>query len=120
MARFSPNLVMIPTQKYKQFLSELIRRHMLILGPNVARDVAYLVVGLFIDSSGEVLELKGDQLLITKDLIGGYNNLSAPVTQLITYQLLEKYPDIRAEYNEPITNISLTCTLPKPELEAAE
>ena len=102
---------MIPTQKYKKFLSDLIRRHMLILGPNIARDVAAGVRGLFIDSSGEVSRLDGDQLLITKDLVGGYMNLSAPVTQLITYQLLEQYPDIRAEYNDPITDISLTCSL---------
>ncbi len=105
---------MIPIQKYKRFLSDLIRRHMLILGPNIARDVAFSVEGLVIDNSGDVSELKGDQLLITQDLIAGYTNLCAPVTQLITYQLLEQYPDIRAEYNDPITDINLTCSLMEP------
>lgn len=106
---------MIPTQKYKKFLSDLIRRHMLILGPNIARDVAFGVQGLVIDSSGDVRELNGDQLLITKDLINGYINLSSPVTQLITYQLLEQNPDIKAEYNDPITEIDLTCSLTERE-----
>jgi len=93
----------------------LIRRHMLILGPNIARDVAFQVQGLSVDSSGDVSGISGDQLLITKDLIGGYMNLSAPVTQLIAYQLLEQYPDIRAEYNDPITDINLTCSLMERE-----
>lgn len=106
---------MIPTQKYKQFLSELIRRHMLILGPNIARDVALGVQGLAIDHSGEVVDLAGDRLLVTKDLVSGYTSLCAPVTQLITYQLLENYPDIRVEYNDPITHISLTCSLMERE-----
>lgn len=106
---------MIPTQNYKKFLSELIRRHMLILGPNIARDVAFGVQGLTIDSSGDVSAIAGDQLLITQDLIGGYTNLCAPVTQLITYQLLEQYPDIRAEYNDPISEINLTCSLMERE-----
>jgi hypothetical protein len=106
---------MIPTQKYKKFLSDLIRRHMLILGPNIARDVASQVEGLLVDSSGEVSDLTGDQLLVAKDLISGYMNLSAPVTQLIAYQLFEQYPDIRAEYNEPITEINLTCSLTEQE-----
>jgi hypothetical protein len=93
---------------------------MLILGPNIARDVALQVTGLFVDSTGDVRELRGDQLLITKDLIGGYMNLSAPVTQLIAYQLMEQYPDIRAEYNEPITNINLTCSLTEREASKAK
>lgn len=105
---------MIPIQKYKRFLSDLIRRHMLILGPNIARDVAFGVEGLSIDSSGDVSDIKGDQLLVMQDLIAGYTNLCAPVTQLITYQLLEQYPDIRAEYNDPITDINLTCSLMEP------
>lgn len=93
------------------FLSDLIRRHMLILGPNIARDVAFGVDGLIVDNSGDVSDLKGDNLLIMKDLIASYNNLCEPVTQLVTYQLLEQYPDVRAEYNDPITEINLTCSL---------
>lgn len=102
---------MIPIQKYKNFFSDLIRRHMLILGPNIARDVATRTAGLAVNQSGEVQDIKGDPLLILKDLLTGYRNLSDPVTQLVAYQLLEQYPGIKTEYNDPITQIDLTCAL---------
>ncbi len=84
---------------------------MAILGPNISRDVALQIPGLVIDASGEATEVTGDPLLVLQDLINGYTGLSAPVSQLILYELLEAAPDIRAEYNQPLQRIKLICSL---------
>lgn len=102
---------MTPISNYKKFLTELVRRHMAILGPNIARDVALQVQGLTIDATGEVTDLSGDAPLILEDLYNGYSALSAPVSQLILYDLMEKSPEIKADYNQPITKIKLVCAL---------
>jgi len=84
---------------------------MAILGPNISRDVALQVAGLNIDASGEVTEITGETLLVMQDLINGFMALSAPVTQLILFNLLEEMPAIKAEYNQPIGKINLVCSL---------
>lgn len=106
---------MTPISNYKRFLTELVRKHMAILGPNISRDAALQVPGLTIDASGEVTELQGDPLLILQDLVNGYTALCAPVTQLILYNLLEAAPDIRDAYNQPLEKIKLVCALAKPK-----
>lgn len=102
---------MTPISNYKKFLTELIRRHMAILGPNISRDVALQVTGLAINATGEVTDITADPLLVMQDLINGYMVLSAPVTQLIVYTLLEEAPNIKAEYNQPLAKIKLVCSL---------
>lgn len=106
---------MTPISNYKKFLTELVRKHMVVLGPNIARDIALQVPGLTIDASGEVTEITGNPLLVMQDLVNGYTNLCAPVTQLILYNLLELASEIKAEYNQPLGKIKLVCALAKPK-----
>ncbi len=84
---------------------------MAILGPNIARDLALQIPGLTIDASGEITDIQGDPVLITEDLFNGYKGLSSQVSQLILYNLLETFPDVRAEYTQPLTKIKLVCSL---------
>jgi|GEM_PF-933360 len=102
---------MIPISNYKNFFTELVRRHMAILGPNIARDVALRVPALDIAASGEVIAIDGDPVMVLQDLFRGYSALSAPVAQLVLYDLLEANPAIKAEYNQPMERIKLVCTL---------
>ncbi len=102
---------MTPISNYKKFFTELIRRHMAILGPNISRDVALQATGLAIDATGEATDITGDPLLVMQDLVAGFMDLSAPVTQLILYALLEEMPAIKADYNQPLSKINLICTL---------
>jgi hypothetical protein len=102
---------MTPISNYKKFFTELIRRHMAILGPNIARDVALQVTGLTIDASGEATEVTADPLLVMQDLINGFMALSVPVTQLVLYALLEEMPAVKADYNQPVGKIKLVCPI---------
>ena len=58
---------MVPIQNYKKFLTEFVRKHMVILGPNIAVETANLVQGLEVDNSGEVLRLEGTSNLVLQD-----------------------------------------------------
>ena len=102
---------MIPISNYKKFVTELVRRHMSILGPNIARDVALHVPGLTIDASGEATDISSDPLLVIKDLANGFDRLSGQVSQLLLYTVLEEHPDVKAAYNQPLGRIRLACAL---------
>lgn len=84
---------------------------MAILGPNIARDTALRVAGLTINGTGEVTQIDGDPLLVMQDLVNGLMTLSAPITQMVLYGLLEAYPDIKGDYNQPLEKIKLVCSL---------
>lgn len=102
---------MVPTQNYKKFLTEFIRKHMLIFGPQIAQSVASRVHGLTVDQTGEVTDLKGDAILILEDLVNAYYALCQPVTQINLSSLLEQYPAIKTAYNQPVGKVKLICSL---------
>lgn len=102
---------MIPVQTYKKFLTELVRRHMVIFGPNIARDIAVSVKSLKIDSTGEVMAISDSPVVVVQKIVSLYQELSEPVALLQFRLLLDKYPDIYLEYNQPIPNVRLICSL---------
>ncbi len=104
---------MVPIQSYKKFLTELVRRHMVIFGPNIALDIARSVDGLKVDSTGEVIDLHGSPVLVLQKLVSIYQELSEPVVLMQFRLLLEKYRDIFLEYNQPIPETKLSCALMK-------
>ncbi len=102
---------MVPIQNYKKFLTELIRKHMIIFGPNIARETAASIEGLTVNPSGEVTDLKGTPILILENLMKEYQKLSVPITLLNLSLLLDQNPDIKQEYNQPLPRIRLVCAL---------
>lgn len=102
---------MVPIQTYKKFLTELVRRHMVIFGSNIAREIADSVVGLAVDETGEVTGISGTPITVVQKLVSKYQELSEPVVFLQLKLLLDKYPNIFLEYNQPIPNIRLSCEL---------
>lgn len=102
---------MVPVQTYKKFLTELVRRHMVIFGPNIARDIANSAGGLTLDSNGEVMDISGKPAAVLQKVVTLFQELSEPVALLQFKLLLDKYPDIFLEYNQPIPTIRLSCSL---------
>lgn len=102
---------MVPVQTYKKFLTELVRKHMVIFGSNIAREIAATVHGLEIDSTGEVISIAGQPTSVVQKLVARYQELSEPVALLQFRLLLDKYPDIFLEYNQPLPNVKLSCSL---------
>lgn len=102
---------MVEIQNYKEFITEFIRKQMIIFGPNVARDIAHRVAGIKVDLTGEVLEITGSPPLVLQDLVREYQRLSGPVTVLNLSLLFEHHPDIKAEFSPPLPRIKLVCAL---------
>lgn len=102
---------MVPAQAYKKFLTELVRRHMVIFGANIGREIAASVQGLKIDDTGEVTAISGHPVTSLQKLVTKYQELSEPVALLQFRLLLDKYPDIFLEYNQPLPNVKLSCSL---------
>lgn len=102
---------MVPIQNYKKFFTEFIRKHMIIFGPNIARETAANIAGLTVDLTGEVTDISGTATLILQSLVKEYQQLSNPITILNLAMLLDEYPDIKKEYNQPLPRIRLVCAL---------
>ncbi len=102
---------MVPVQTYKKFLTELVRRHMVIFGPNIAREIASTIPGLTVSETGEITGITGAPLNALQGLIGKYQELSEPVALLQLRLLLNQYSDIFLEYNQPLPNVKLSCSL---------
>ena len=102
---------MVPAQQYKKFLTELVRKHMVIFGANIAREIASSIPGLTVDDTGEVTDITGKPLTALQKLISKYQELSEPVALLQFRILLDQYADIFLEYNQPLPNVKLSCSL---------
>ncbi len=102
---------MVPVQTYKKFLTELVRRHMVIFGANIAREIASSVPGLVVDDTGEISAIAGQPLTAMQKLVSRYQELSEPVALLQFRLLLDQYSDIFLEYNQPLPNVKLSCSL---------
>lgn len=81
-------------ESYKKMLTDLIKKQMLMLGPNIALDKARKVPNLVISDEGEVLDMAGDPRVVLKGVANEYMALSGQIAQMTLNTLLEKYPGI--------------------------
>ncbi len=82
-------------EEYKQMLTDLIQKQMVVLGPNIALDKARKVPGLKIADDGTVMDIEGDPQMILKGVATEYMQLSGQIAQMTLNTLVEKYPTLR-------------------------
>lgn len=82
--------------EYKKMLTDLIKKQMVVLGPNIALDKARKVVGVQVADDGTVLDMDGDPAMVLKGVANEYMTLSGQIAQMTLNSLLEKYPSIKA------------------------
>lgn len=82
-------------ESYKKMLSDLVKKQMVMLGPNIALDKARKVPGVHIDDAGDVSAIDGDPRLVLKGVANEYMTLSGQIAQMTLNTLLEKYPGIQ-------------------------
>lgn len=80
---------------YKNLLSDLIGKQMVMLGPAIALSKARKVTSLTVDEAGVVSAISGDPQEALKALAGEYMALSGQIAQMTLDSLLEKYPGIK-------------------------
>ena len=87
---------MEPTnQDYKQMLTEIIKKQIVILGPQIAVLKARGVPGLKVSDDGEVIGVEGPEQVILQKLIDEYVALSGEIVKNAVNSIFEKYPSIQ-------------------------
>lgn len=80
---------------YKQILTEIIQKQIVILGPQIAVLKARNVPGMTISDDGKVIEVKGVEQVILQKLIDEYVALSGEIVKNAVNSIFEKYPSIK-------------------------
>lgn len=79
---------------YQSLLTDLIKKQMVMLGPNVALSKAKKISALTVSESGQVTAIAGDPQQALNALASEYMQLSGEIANATLKSLLEKYPDI--------------------------
>lgn len=83
-------------EQYKALISEVIKKQIIILGPDIAVLKARNVVDLTIDKDGTVTDIKGDPADALEKLIDTYVELSGQIVKNALGSIFTKYPAVAA------------------------
>ena len=78
---------------FKNLIADIIKKHVVVYGPQIAVSKAGDIEGLVLSAQGEVKQITGDSEYILRQLIAKYMELSANITQVVILKLLENYPE---------------------------
>lgn len=84
-----------PRDNYQRLIGEIIKKQIVILGPDIAIAKARTVQGIKVSDDGTVTEMTGDPNKIIQSLIDVYVALSGLIIKKTMEPLLSKYPNIR-------------------------
>jgi len=82
-------------QDYKNLLSEIIAKQIVILGPNIAVLKARNVPGLTVSDDGKITDIQGDPAAALQKLVDEYVNLSGEIVKNTLSSVFAKYPMIK-------------------------
>lgn len=80
---------------YQQILTDLIKKQMVMLGPNVALGQARKVSGLTVGDDGTVTGLAGNPQEVLSAVAKQYMALSGQIAQMTLESIIAKYPGIK-------------------------
>jgi len=80
---------------YKQMLTEIIKKQIVILGPQMAVLKARNVDGLKVSDEGEVTSVSEPEQVVLQKLIDEYVALSGEIVKNAVNSIFEKYPSIK-------------------------
>ncbi len=84
-------------EHYQNLITEIIRKQMDILGPEIAVRKALKVSGLKVKETGEAYDLSGDPQKVLHKLVDEYIALSGEIVKNILGPVFAKYPEIKLE-----------------------
>lgn len=79
---------------YKNLMSELIKKQIIILGPDISLAKARAVSGLKVADDGSITEIVGDPKVILGQLIDEFVSLSGLIVKKTMEPLLSSYPGL--------------------------
>lgn len=83
-----------PQTEYQNLLTELIKKQVVILGPDIAIMKARNVSGLTVADDGTVTKMNGNPPDLINQLIEQYVSLSGLIVKKAMEPLLSKYPSL--------------------------
>lgn len=81
---------------YKQLFSQLIKKQMLVLGPDITLAKVRNVTGLTVDINGDVQKIEGDPQALLQGLINQFVELSGMIVKKTMESILTSYPGMMA------------------------
>lgn len=85
----------ISAEDFTKLLTEIIKKQIIILGPQIAVLKARNVAGLDVADDGTVRKIEGDPKSKLQELINEYVSLSGLIVKKTMEPLLEKYPGLK-------------------------
>lgn len=82
-------------EEYIQILTEIIKKQIVILGPQIAILKARSVPGLKVTDEGQVTEISQSEQTVLQNLIDVYVALSGEIVRNAVNSIFEKYPSIK-------------------------
>lgn len=82
-------------QQYQNVLTDLIKKQMLMLGPNVALGQVRRVEGINVADDGTVTNISGDPQAVLTAVAKEYMALSGAIAQMTLESVIAKYPDVK-------------------------
>lgn len=79
---------------YKQIFTQLIKKQMLILGPDITLAKVKNVPGLTVEATGEVINIQGDPQVLLQNLINQFVELSGMIVKKTMESILTSYPNL--------------------------
>lgn len=90
---------MEPTHEdYKSMLSDIIKKQIVILGPQIAVLKARSVEGINVSDDGVVTEISGSEQQVLQRLIDEYVSLSGEIVKNAVNSIFQKYPSIKTDF----------------------
>ncbi|MEK7669193.1 MAG: hypothetical protein AAB350_01190 [Patescibacteria group bacterium] len=81
--------------EYKQMLTEIIEKQIVILGPQIAILKARNVPGLKVSDDGAVTDITESEQVVLQKLIDEYVALSGEIVKNAVNSIFKKYPSIQ-------------------------
>ena len=78
---------------FKNLIADIVKKHAVLYGPQIAVSKASEIEGLEVTSEGEIKQVAGDSEYILRRLLAGYMDLSTHITKAVFLQILESYPE---------------------------
>lgn len=109
---------------YKKLFSELIKKQMLILGPDITLAKAKNVVGITVDINGEVQQIEGDPNVMLQNLINEFVELSGLIVKktmesILTANNLGNLTGVNISANTTPAVITTDKTIPSASEQAS-
>ncbi|MDP3987809.1 MAG: hypothetical protein Q8P80_01555 [Candidatus Levybacteria bacterium] len=106
--------------EYQKLLTEVIKKQIIVLGPDITLAKARNVPGLSVADDGTITAISGDPQQITQKLIEQFMELSGQIVKKTMEPLLANYPGFMPQTaaQQPAVQQPIPAPQPKPTTQA--